>query len=598
MSKKPLSSKPKRKGGFNTLRNVFRHNIPWLWLIGNFIFSVSMGYFYYELPDVTAKVAAGEIFDSSLVMRFILLTVIQAVCVVLATLSLKWVGYFTERNIRKSVWKKLIRISLKDYTREQPSSLISRITADATQATTFMNSIMEGILCVIYLFVVFLSLWMRSQSIALAVMATLPYFFLVAVIPGKLKFRRAAERQDTLADYTAYVSERLTNYRLVRACACIERDIVTGSGKAEACYTAEKRLATVEAFCEPFVYLSQIMINLIVILMGGRMLAEGKIGNSDMVSLYLQGANFYAFSLMTVSMYYSLRETHGATKKIGEIMDIEEEMPAPAKKKKKKQKQETAGTEMPDEGDIAFDKVCFSYENETILRDVSVTIPRGKVTALVGASGSGKSTLLNLIDRLYMPQTGEILCGDTPAKAVRLSTWRSKVGVLQQNCPLLGGTIRDNLLYGLKEELLPVGVSDEKIMEALEKTGMSDFVRGLPMQLDTMVGQLGSSLSGGQKQRLAIARIILRDPEILLLDEPTSSLDAENEYLVQRALEELMQGRTTVIATHNFRNLRIADRVIVLNHGGVEAVGTQEECYAASPTYRKYCELQKMGDAI
>lgn len=571
-----MTKKAKKK---NTLRMVFKKNIPWLWLIGNFVFSVCMGYFYIELPDITARIGAGEIFDSGLITKFILLSVIQTICIVIASTSTKLVGYVVERNIRRGVWKKLIRIPMKDYDREKPTTWISRMASDTTMATSFLTGIMEGILCVVYLGVVFMSVFSLSSSIAFALLALLPYMLLVAIIPGKLKYKWAATRQDSLAEYTNFVSERIGNIRTIKAYAMTEEDIATGIAKAEECYKAEQTLAVIEGICEPFVYISQIIINVIVIIMGGKLLQSGEITNANMMTLYLYGSNFYSFALMTISMYYTLRTSHGSTKRIGELMEQEDE-------------QVQRELDMPAElGDIVFDHVTFAYDRETVLDDVSFTIPKGKTTAIIGPSGSGKSTVLSLIQRLYAPQNGTVTLNGADIRQIHLNRWRNAVGTVQQTCPLLGGTIAENIAYSVAEP-----VSEEALEAAAKQAGIYDFIMTLPNGFDTQVGQLGDKLSGGQRQRIAVARMILKSPQILLLDEPTSSLDNENAALVTNSLNRIAKGKTTVIVAHDIRSIRGADHIIVIGNGRVEAEGDPEEVYAASETFRSYCTLQKEGD--
>lgn len=574
MAKEKAMKKKATKG--NTLGRVFKKNVPWAWLIGNFLFTVCMGYFYIELPDITAQIGAGKIFDNSLITKFILLSVVQTFCIVIASTSTKLVGFVIERNIRRSVWKKLIHISMKEYEKEAPTTWISRIASDSTMATTLLTSIMEGILCVIYLGVVFLTVSSLSSSIAFALLAVLPYMLLVAIIPGKLNYKWAAARQDRLAGYTNYVSEKITNIRTIKACAMAEKDIEAGFAKAEECYKAEKALAVIEGICEPFVYISEIIINVIVIVLGGKLLQAGEITNANMMTLYLYGSNFYAFALMTISMYYTLRTSHGSTRRIGELIGQDEEQPIRC-------------ADMPENpGDIVFSHVTFAYDRETVLQDVSFTIPEGKATAIVGPSGSGKSTVLSLIQRLYVPQEGAILLNDTDSNSIHLNQWRNAIGTVQQACPLLGGTIAENIAYSADAP-----VSREAVESAARKAGIYDFIMTLPEGFETQVGQLGDKLSGGQRQRIAVARMILKNPRILLLDEPTSSLDNENAAFVTASLEEISKGKTTVVVAHDIRSIRGADHIVVMRNGHVEAEGTPEEVYASSETFRTYCQLQK-----
>lgn len=199
--------------------------------------------------------------------------------------------------------------------------------------------------------------------------------------------------------------------------------------------------------------------------------------------------------------------------------------------------------------------------------------------------------MLGLIQRLYAPQEGELTLSSVDCQQIHLHQWRNAVGTVQQTCPLLSGTIAENMAYSVAEP-----VTQEALVAAARQAGIYDFIMTLPQGFDTQVGQLGDKLSGGQRQRISVARMILKNPRILLLDEPTSSLDNENAALVTSSLSEVARGKTTVIVAHDIRSIRSASHIIVLNNGCVETEGTSEEVYAASETFRNYCMLQKEED--
>ena len=573
--KKTGRAKMPKDGSIRTLFAVYKKNVPWIWLILNFVFSMFMGYFYVQLPDITAKITAGEIFENSLIVRFVVLSGVQAVCIVIASMTVKFFTYFTEKKIKQMVWKKLVHLKMKDFDREQPSAFISRVTADTTMATELLTSLMEGLICLFYLFIIFFTLYGISSSAAFAILCVVPYLFIIAMVPGKLKYKWAVRRQDSLACYTGYVREKLSSVRVIRTGCMTEEDIQKGEQKAEDCYNAEKTLALIEGIIEPFIYLSQIVVNLITITIGGKMVQSGQLENARLLTLYLQGSNFYNFALMTISMYYTLRLSHGSTKKIGMLSFLEPE------------EMEAGCIEEASDNELSFRDVSFSYGAENVLEHVSFSIPAGETTAIIGPSGSGKSTVLALLERLYDPKEGCITLSGKNAGDFRLDDWRRHIGVVQQSCPMIGGSIRDNIIYGCREE-----PTDEEVLEAAEKAGIKDFILALPEGLDTHVGQMGDKISGGQRQRIVIARSFLKNPEILLLDEPTSNLDKENAEHVNAALDNMSKERTTVIVAHNLRDIEKASHFVVLRGGRKEAEGTREEVFAASETFRKYCSIQ------
>jgi ABC-type multidrug transport system fused ATPase/permease subunit len=245
-------------------------------------------------------------------------------------------------------------------------------------------------------------------------------------------------------------------------------------------------------------------------------------------------------------------------------------------------------------GEIEFSNVSFTYasrQDVEVLREVSFRVPSGKQVALVGSSGSGKSTIAALIQQFYIPNSGSIKFDGRPANEYSLSHLRSHMAFVPQEVILFGGTIYDNILYGAP------GSTEDQVREAARKANALDFIDAFPDGFQTIVGERGIQLSGGQRQRIAIARAVLRNPTILILDEATSSLDSESERLVQDALEKLMVGRTSVVIAHRLSTIRKADTIVVLDQGRVRETGTHEELIDSGGLYNRLCELQFDKDA-
>jgi ATP-binding cassette subfamily B protein len=243
---------------------------------------------------------------------------------------------------------------------------------------------------------------------------------------------------------------------------------------------------------------------------------------------------------------------------------------------------------IPLRGEIVFDHVNFQYPRgrEVALRDISLRIAPGETVAFVGESGAGKSTMVNLAIGFRSPTTGRVLLDGQDMQGLDLRTYRRQIGVVPQTTILFNGTLRDNVTYGLDH------ISDAKLWEILAEANLTEFVRSLPQQLDTPLGENATRLSGGQRQRLAIARALIRDPRVILLDEATSALDTESERLVQNALVRLTQGRTTLIVAHRFSTIRQAHRIVVLQGGTIVEVGTQAELRALEGQFSRLANLQ------
>jgi ABC-type multidrug transport system fused ATPase/permease subunit len=244
-------------------------------------------------------------------------------------------------------------------------------------------------------------------------------------------------------------------------------------------------------------------------------------------------------------------------------------------------------------GKITFVNLSFSYPSrpdENVLKNINLTIPRNKMVAIVGSSGAGKSTIASLMLRLHEPTSGDIIFDSRNSRDFSLSSLRSQIALVAQDVFLFGGSIRENIAYGKP------GASEEDILDAAEKANAMEFIGRFPGKLDTIVGERGTQLSGGQRQRIAIARAVLKNPRILILDEATSSLDSESERLVQDALEKLLVGRTSIVIAHRLSTIRKANMILVIENGEIVEKGTHEELIALqNGIYRNLSLLQFAG---
>ncbi|MCD8107218.1 MAG: ABC transporter ATP-binding protein/permease [Oscillospiraceae bacterium] len=557
------------------IRRVLHKNVPWLWYLGNMVVSLFIGSLTAGLPEVEAQIMAGEIFDTGLLISFVLLSIFNVVLGAAYSASVTWAGYYTERNIQNRLWGKLIRLPMREYEKQAPSSLISRVTSDTTQASTFLTNVLQLIYLVFTLIMVIGTILSKNLTIALLLCAIIPYIAFITIVPGKLRFKTSAQKQTTFADFTSVITQRLNAVRRVKGAAMEDEDIDLCYEAAKENYRAEMKYALADCGFQPFAYLAEAMIFAIILIMGGHMVQNDTMTQSDLVAMFIQGNNVYAFTLMIISIFYMFKDVQGATQTIGELMLSEDEP-----------MERTVPFTQSDD-DIVLEHVNFSYEDREVLKDLSFTIPNGKTTAIVGPSGAGKTTLLSILERLYLPSSGTIRFGDTPVEDIHLDQWRNAIGYVQQNSSLLSGTIRENIAYGLDRP-----VSDEELIHAAKLSHAYDFIEKLPDGLDTEIGQLGGKLSGGERQRIAISRMIIREPDYLLLDEATCNLDAENEAQVQSSINEMVIGRTAVIVAHNLRTILDADQIVVLDNGCVQASGTHAELYQTCELYKKYIDLQ------
>lgn len=563
------------------LRIIFS-NTPWLWLILVTAFSATYySWFGALIPQYIGRIMSGDIQDTSIAWKYAGIMLAQMGCGAVAGLFSGWLTFRIDRNIKRSLWGKLMDLPMSEYDRITPTSLISRVTSDTTMISAAILSVASYVTTISYIMVVLGQIYDYDTTIAFSMILAIPYILLVMIIPGRFLHKVNAIRQEALSKFTTFVTERVMNMRLIKAASTEEKEQLLGYEAALENYKANLRAHITDAVIMPFSSSAQSVLIAVVLIMGSILVDQGKLGMDAIVTLYWYAQGLTYDLSNTVTQYHTIKQAQGASSKVSELMDTPVEI----------LKREQSFT-MPD-ADIVFDDVSFGYGEKEVLSHVSFTIPHGKTTAVVGPSGAGKTTVLSLLERLYTPSAGVIRFGDTPVEKINLDEWRRSMGYIQQDSPLMSGTIRKNIAYGMDREPSQAGVED-----AAALANAAGFIAQLPDGYDTDIGQMGNKLSGGERQRVALARMMIRQPNYLLLDEATANLDAENAAAVQKALRQIASdgGRTSVIVAHDINTVRHADNIIVLDKGHVQAIGTHETLYNESKLYRRYCELLQMQD--
>lgn len=575
MNKKPETASKKQPWG-PFFKQVLGPNVPWAWYILNLVIQMAMSNLFLGMYELSGRIMAGEIFNNELLFQYIGMNVLSLVFSLVIGYSGSMANYWTERKIQNRIWHKMVRMPMRDYDKEEPSTLLSRVINDIGNVTYTLSYIFNVILTAYSLFLMLGTIYQMNSFITLALLCVLPYIFATMVIPGRFLYKAQAAVQQKMANLSGYIAERLSSITLVKSSANEEGDLAIGYEAAEEYYKAYIKYHLIDGATQPFSYGTEGIVGAIVLISGSILVQQGKLDMAGLMTMFAMRQSIYINMLQFIFCFYYLKTTMGSTAKIGDIMT------KPSETMQRKQ----SFTE-PD-ADLAFEDVGFSYvPDEKVLQNVSMIIPKGKVTAIVGPSGAGKTTMLSLLERLYTPDQGKLTYGGQDAEDFHLDQWRRSAGYIQQNSPLLSGTVRDNIVYGMDRE-----ATQEEVERAAKMANAYDFIMKLPQGFDTEIGQLGGKLSGGERQRIAIARMIIKDPDYLFLDEATSNLDAENEAAVQAALNTVMEGRTAVVVAHNLRTVVNADNIIVMDQGKVQAVGTHETLYQTSPLYKKYFDLQ------
>lgn len=558
------------------VKQVLGPNVPWAWYIANLVVTMLTANIMMLGFTLQGQILSGEaLTNQSIVWQYTGLSILSLVIGIVVGISDQWATIWTERKLQTRLWTKMIRMPMRLYDQQDPSSLISRVTGDTMLVTYALTYVFQLINFIYSLFLMLQMIWGMNPKITMALLLVLPYIWATMYIPGRFKFSAKKLVQEKMAKLTTFVAERLGSITLVKSAANENADLQLGYECAEELYKANLKYWLIDGASQPFTYSTEGIVGAIMLITGSIMVQNGQLDMASLMTMFAMRQSVYIYMIQFIFCYHNLKDAQGSTAKIAELMASEPE----ALEREKSFTQPDA--------DIAFEDVSFRYGDRDVIQNVSVIIPKGKVTAIVGPSGAGKTTMLSLLERLYTPNGGQVKFGDTPVEKIHLDQWRGAMGYIQQASPLLSGTIRDNIVYGLNRE-----AKDEEVIAAAKKARAYDFITKLPQGFDTDVGQLGGKLSGGERQRIAIARMIIKDPDYLLLDEATSNLDAENETEVQAALNGMMEGRTAVVVAHNLRTVVSADNIIVMDQGRIQATGTHQSLYGSNELYTKYFDLQ------
>lgn len=477
---------------------------------------------------------------------------------------------FTENslsNIRFALYENLIKLPMSFYSQKRVGELNSRISADISQLQdTFSTTIAEFLRQFILIIGGFVILGSISPKLTLMMLAIVPIVAVAAVIFGRFIRKYGKKTQDKVAESQVIVEETLQGISNVKAFANEWYEIQRYKNKIREIVKIAIKGGQYRGYFASFIILCLFGCVVAVVWYGITLTIKGEVeGVGDLISFVLYttfiGASFGGIA----EMYAQIQKAVGATERVFELL---EETPEEINAKPRLSSVEKI------KGNVAFNNVAFSYPSRKevqVLKDVNFNAEFGQRIAIVGPSGAGKSTISSLLLRFYDITSGEILVDGKNIYDYDLENLRGNMSIVPQDVILFGGTIRENIAYGNPN------ASEEEIIAAAKQANAFNFVDGFPEKFETLVGERGVKLSGGQRQRIAIARALLKNPSILILDEATSSLDSESEKLVQEALEVLMEGRTSIIIAHRLSTIRNADKILVLDNGRISEEGTHQE---------------------
>ena len=512
------------------------------------------------------------------------LYIVSSIFIYIQQYVMAGVAQRTMYRLRREVDEKISRLPLKYFDSRTHGEIMSRAVNDMDNlSTTLQQSITQLITSVVTLLGVIVLMLTISPLLSLIVVLTLPLSLFVTVGIAKRSQNYFRRQQRALGELNGHVEEMYTGHKIVKAFGREGQSVAEFNERNEQLYNAGWRAQFVSGIIMPLMRFIGNIGYVFVAVVGGIMVTRGAIAIGD-VQAFIQYAQQFTQPIIQLANFANvIQSAMASAERIFELLDEQEEVPEAADAKV---------IEHP-EGEVKFEHVKFGYSPDNILmEDMNIDVQPGQMIAIVGPTGAGKTTLVNLLMRFYDVNSGRILVDGVEIREIKRGALRRTFGMVLQDTWLFNGTIHDNIAYGRE------GATEEEIIRAAKAANANHFIRTLPGGYNTVLNEDATNISQGQRQLLTIARAFLANPEILILDEATSSVDTRTEMQIQKAMAELMKGRTSFVIAHRLSTIRDADLILVMNHGTIVEKGTHEELLAKNGFYADLYNSQFTGRTL
>ena len=507
--------------------------------------------------------------------------ILRALCQFYVTSYGHIMGTRMETDMRRDLFDRYMSMSFSYYDRNNTGEMMSRLVTDLFDISELAHHGPENLLlCSLKIIGSFVLLMIINVPMTLWLLAVTAVLVAFTILRQTRMQRIFTENRERIAEVNAGVQNSLAGIRVVKTFAAEEGEREKFRVSNHRYRSSKEKSYMAMGFFHGGNSFLQGMLYVAVLVSGGFFIARGTLASRELAIYALYIGVFIAPISQLMDFTEMLQKGYAGFKRFHQIMETEPEI------------RERPGAAVLENvrGDIEYRDVSFAYNSkEQVLEHLNIRIPAGSTCALVGPSGGGKTTICSLLPRFYDVDAGCILVDSTDVRNLTLRSLREAIGIVQQDVYIFAGSVRENIAYGKPD------ATDEEIMEAAKNANIHDFILSLEQGYDTYVGERGTRLSGGQKQRIAIARVFLKNPPILILDEATSALDNESEKHIQEALDRLSQGRTTVVIAHRLSTIRGAEKIIVIDEGGVVEQGSHHQLLESDGIYARYWSMQFEG---
>lgn len=574
---------------FGLFKKLFPYFRPYRWLFGaGFLFLLVMQSLTYIIPQ-GFRVIWDRIFPNMeepgiIGTLFLWCVVIVMIALIRAIFNFGMIYCFWStgvnivNNLRNQIYQKLQRLSFNFYDNARIGDIMSRLTLDIETIRNFYAYQIEHRTQVYlyFIIVVILLLWSDWKLALICLAATPATISAIFIFSRKIQLA-VKKRQIQAGVLNATVQENISGVRVVKAFAMEDAEILKFKAENRKMLECNLKVSKLQALLHPFLVFCSNLGSLTILWYGGIRVVRGDLSLGTLV-IFMTYLGFLNWPIWILAHNINqMRQSEGAAGRLLDLIDRKEEIQPPV----------DGGKIIPElQGRIVFKNVSFGYAGEMVLRGINLTVEPGEKVAIIGLTGSGKSTLINMIPRFYDPQNGQITVDGVDLRCLNLEWWRRQVGLTLQETFLFSATIFDNIAFGKPDSGM------EEVRAVAKAARIDGFIDSLPQGYETIVGERGVGLSGGQKQRIAIARALLTNPRILILDDSTSSVDVHTEQEIQESLRQLMANRTAILITQRLSTAQLADRVVILESGEIRDQGRHEELLDRDDFYQQLYQIQ------